>query len=393
MRDFFSFRRFWHIVMLCCIALCVVSCKQSPLNKEGKSVKFVQQVKFKTLWKTSGSQGLGDVQMKLYPNFVMHEGQQWLAIPDYTGMMLVVDPFTGKTVWRKKTKKPFSSSVGETNEAIVVGCSNGQVIALSKTNGETLWSSQVSSEVLAAPRGNSEALVALSIDSRLHGLDAKTGNELWTYDATAPALTLRGAADPLIIEDMAFVGFANGQVGLFKLATGQMIWLDALAQPRGRNEIQRLIDIDGVMARVDNMVYVVTYQGNLVAIDLPRLEVVWKHAMSSYVGLAISGNDLILSDAKDVVYAIDRMTGETRWKQDELDNRYLTTPAVYEQYVVVGDVYGYLYALSLEDGRLLGFDKVATSDIRAPLLMDTQGIILQSHTGRVQKVIVIPKDN
>jgi outer membrane protein assembly factor BamB len=385
-----SFKRLWQCVALASVLL-LVSCSYLP-KASTRPPKFVHQVAFESLWSAGGSQGLGDIQMKLYPNFVMHQGQQWLAIPDYRGVMVVVDPFTGKRIWRSKTKMPFSSAAGEDDNAIVMGCSNGQVVALSKEDGEVLWTSQVSSEVLAAPRGDADALVALSIDSRLHGLDAHTGKSLWTYDATPTALTLRGAADPVIIEDMAFVGFANGQVGLFKLMTGQVLWLEAAAQPRGKNEIDRMVDIDGTIARVDNMVYVVTFHGNLLAIDLPRLEVVWSQPMSSYVGLTVSGNDLIVSDASDNLYALDRMTGQTRWKQDELNGRYISSPAIYEQYVVVGDVHGYLFAFSLSDGQLLGH-KHTGDDIRAPILVDSQGVIIQNHTGRVQKFNIVPKDN
>lgn len=131
-----SFKRLWQCVALASVLL-LVSCSYLP-KASTRPPKFVHQVAFESLWSAGGSQGLGDIQMKLYPNFVMHQGQQWLAIPDYRGVMVVVDPFTGKRIWRSKTKMPFSSAAGEDDNAIVMGCSNGQVVALSKEDGEVL---------------------------------------------------------------------------------------------------------------------------------------------------------------------------------------------------------------------------------------------------------------
>jgi outer membrane protein assembly factor BamB len=378
-------------VVLAVLSLLIgCSSLSSGVKKYETKEEFTQEVDFDTVWSTSDSSGWGKVQMNLSPNLVTHNGEQRVAVPDYKGHMLVLDAESGDKIWRKSTKLDFSSAAGSAGDAIVMGTSNGHVVAMSKETGDILWDTTVSSEVLAAPRGDNNALVALSVDSRLHGLDVKTGKELWTYDATAPALTLRGAADPLIMDDVAFVGFANGQVGLFKLSNGQMIWLEAAARPRGRNEIQRMVDVDGVMVRADSTVYVVTYQGNLVAIDLPRLEVLWSHPMSSYVGLTVSGNNLIVTDEDDTIYAIDRLTGETRWKQDDLENRYLSAPTIYQNYVVVGDGAGYLYAFSLDDGRMLGFDRIVGHDIRAPILADEQGVIVQSRTGTIKKVNITP---
>ena len=378
------------VLLVAISTLIACSSLSSGVKKYQGPEDFKQEVEFDTLWSTGDSSGWGNVQMNLSPNFVTHEGKQLVAVPDYKGHMLVLDAETGDKIWRKSTKMNFSSAVGEANGAILMGTADGHVVAMSKETGDILWDTTVSTEVLAAPRGDNYALVALSIDSRLHGLDVKTGKEIWTYDATAPALTLRGAASPLILDDVAFVGFPNGQVGLYKLSNGQMIWLEAAAKPRGRSEIQRMVDIDGVMARADDTVYVVTYQGNLLAINLPRLEVVWSHPMSSYVGLTVSGNNLIVTDEDDMIYAIDRMTGETRWKQDVLENRYLSAPAIYADYVVVGDGAGYIYALSLADGNMLGFDRIVGDDIRAPILVDEHGVVVQSRTGTVKKVTISP---
>ena len=55
-----------------------------------------------------------------------------------------------------------------------------------------------------------------------------------------------------------------------------------------------------------------------------------------YGGVALSGNRLYVSDANGVLWALDTNGGNTVWKQEGLLHRYLSTPAVVGDYVVVG---------------------------------------------------------
>jgi outer membrane protein assembly factor BamB len=78
-----------------------------------------------------------------------------------------------------------------------------------------------------------------------------------------------------------------------------------------------------------------------------------------------------LSDSIDDVWQLDQRSGASFWKQKELQQRKLTAPAVYENYVVVGDFEGYVHWLSTSDGRQLGRIKVADSAIEAkPVVVD-----------------------
>lgn len=390
------FRRCFAPLVVASLAACmligVTGCKSSAKTSPKKPPKIVQEVNFKTLWKANTGLGLGDVQKNIAPEWVTVDGQPLLAAADYRGTVTLIDPSTGKRIWRQRLKLPISSAMGETPDALVMGSSKGDVIALSKVDGKTLWKTSVTSEVLAAPRGNQQSVAVLSLDSRLHGLDSQTGKPLWEFDASPPPLLLRGATNPLVIDgQVLLMGFASGQAGLFRLSDGQPLWVDFIARPHGRNELERMVDINGQMAHVGPMVYIVTYQGKLVAMDLATMNTVWSHDMSSYVGLVVAGDQLILADDEDNIYAVNRHTGETLWKQTALKGKYVVTPGVYDQYVVVGDAYGYVYALSRESGRLLGSHRLYQAAIRMPILTDAHGAMAQSHPGRITKFVITPK--
>ncbi len=371
----------------------VASCSSSKASKveKPKMPKFEQQVKWNSVWKANGGQGLGKIHLGLSPALVSYKSNSWVVAADYMGTITVIDASTGKRVWREKTDTEASSNVGETNDAIVFGTQDGEVIALSKEDGHELWRGQVSSTVLAAPTGRSDYLVALSIDSQLHGLNATTGEQLWLFDATAPSLMLRGGANPLLISDNALVGFSNGQLGLFGLNNGTVEWIQPIALPRGRSEIQRMVDINGRMERRGDTAYVATFHGKLAAVDLIQRRFLWTRDISSYQGLTVTTREVIVTDADSNVTAYDRYTGDTLWTQAELQRRYLTAPVVFDNYVIVADVYGYVFALSRQTGQLMGYEKLAPAAIRVAPLVDNEGIIIQNHTGRIFKVRPVAK--
>jgi outer membrane protein assembly factor BamB len=65
------------------------------------------------------------------------------------------------------------------------------------------------------------------------------------------------------------------------------------------------------------------------------------------------------------VWAIDRRTGRSLWKQADLRRRSLTGPTVIDDYVAVGDFEGYLHLLSRSDGSIVGRERVDSEGIQA----------------------------
>jgi outer membrane protein assembly factor BamB len=83
------------------------------------------------------------------------------------------------------------------------------------------------------------------------------------------------------------------------------------------------------------------------------------------------------------VYAYDRRTGASLWKQDKMLNRGLSRPlAVGEKYLVVGDAQGYLHVLKQEDGSIAGRLKTdGEAIVAAPQLIEGNHVLIQTRGG------------
>jgi len=144
----------------------------------------------------------------------------------------------------------------------------------------------------------------------------------------------------------------------FGLEHGRLLWEANAAVPRGRSDLERLVDIDGNMILVGRVLYVVTYQGRIVAIDALEGEVLWAKEMSSYAGISADERQIYVTDSDSNIWAVDRVSGDMLWKQDKLAYRQVTAPVSIGEYVLVGDFDGYIHILSRQDGGLIGRDRV-----------------------------------
>jgi hypothetical protein len=117
--------------------------------------------------------------------------------------------------------------------------------------------------------------------------------------------------------------------------------------------------------------YIAAFQHGVIAVSLSTGRAEWTKDISSYAGVAADSDNLYLSDDKGRVWALDRMSGRAVWKQDKLQARAVTAPAVVDDYVVVGDLEGYLHWLNKEDGQFVARVRVDSSAlIASPFTVD-----------------------
>ncbi|HXH03510.1 MAG TPA: outer membrane protein assembly factor BamB [Candidatus Competibacteraceae bacterium] len=328
--------------------------------------EIVQSVSVQRVWQTDVGSGSQGSYVRLVP--AVAQGRVYAAGRD--GEVLALDAASGNAVWRIDTELSISAGVGLGDGLILVGTDKGEVLALRAENGTEAWRAKVSSEVLAAPRAAGGVTVVRSGDGRFTGLDSRTGERRWVYSYTLPALTLRGAAAPLLGEGVAISGLDNGKLLVLALNNGAPVWEKSIAPPRGRTDLERMVDIDSEPRLAGDVLYAAAYQGNVSAIDLSNGNLLWSRDFSSHAGLAVDARQVYLADEDDQIWALDRRNGATLWKQDGLKGRRLSTPVVQGEYVVFGDFEGYLHWLSRDDGRMVGRVRADGAGIAALQVVD-----------------------
>ncbi len=318
-------------------------------------VEFENSLPIEKLWSGRYGKGTDKRYLKLGP--VISGSQLYTA--DRDGRVLAINVDDGSAVWEQRDKKHrISGGPGLSDDLVIVGTSDAEVIAREQSTGEVLWTTKVSSEVLAAPRSEQGIVVIRTGDGKLVGLDAATGKRRWIYDRNIPTLTLRGSAPPTIYDGVVIAGFDNGRLAAVDLISGKLLWETRLAEPSGRSDLERMVDVDTEPVIYDFSVYVASYQGRVAAISTRDGQLEWTREISSFRELAVDAEHVYVVDEQSRVWALDRFSGASAWVQEDLARRALSGPALFDEYVVVGDFEGYLHWLSTADGSIMHRDRL-----------------------------------
>lgn len=342
-------------------------------------VDFIETADINRIWSENVGKGTDELFIKLVPAILNDQ----IYIADTRGNVAALDSATGKTIWRKDLDEPITGGPGADTNLTMVGTSQGDVISLSSETGDELWRAKVSSEILSAPREADDVVVVRTIDGKIFALDAITGERLWVYDRTVPALTLRGTSTPVITNGLIIAGFDGGRVAALELKTGKLIWERRVAISSGRSELERMVDVDAQPLILGDIIYVTTFQANVTALSLESGQILWQRDISSHAELGADTSNLYVTDDKGHVWAIDRFSGASVWKQEKLQARQVTGPVVMGNKVIVGDLEGYLHWLNKETGEFTTRNQVSSDRILTQAITANDILFSYSSGGRL----------
>jgi outer membrane protein assembly factor BamB len=293
----------------------------------------------------------------------------------------------GKVVWKIDAGQPLSAGVGANGRLVVVGTAKGDVLAFSADDGKALWKARVSSEVLAAPVVGDDGVAVKSGDNQVFLFDAGDGGRKWAYQRSTPPLSVRAAGSPVFADRYLFVGYPGGKLVALSLQNGAPIWEGAVALPKGATELDRVADIVAPPVVDGRQICAVAFQGRVACFDMGQGgAMIWSKDISSVAGLAMDARYLFVADDKGVIYALDRSSGSSLWKQDKLKNRRLSAPIVRRGLVAVADAEGIVHFLSREDGSFAARQKTDGTPVRAPLQMLGSAVLVQTTGGSVSAI-------
>lgn len=295
----------------------------------------------------------------------------------YDGDLAAFSLKTGRALWHTKTKKVLlSGGTGAGAGLVVVGSAKGDVLAFKAADGRAAWQVKVGGEVLSAPAVSEKVVVVRTVDGRLHALSTADGKELWREEQQIPRLTLRGTASPLIVGDAVYCGFDNGKVLALSLADGTKLWEATVSSPRGRTELERMVDVDSMVHVSGEDVFAVGFQGRAAMLARDSGQVWWSHEVSSYRGLDVDENGVVIATSGGQLLMLNRRNGIELWHNDSLARRRLSTPVLVGNYVAVVDLDGIVHWFDSRTGEALARSKAGDAVSSAPLSIDGVLVVL-----------------
>lgn len=349
------------------VAIAACSSNKDKDQEPSPLPEFKAERDLDRLWSHNVGNGQGKLYNRLKP--AVQGGRIVAAAAN--GEVESFDRISGRLQWDADIDAPISGGVGIGGGLVLVASDDGRVWALNEESGSVLWKTPVGAQVLAAPQSDGNLVVALTFSGDVVALDAKSGALKWKYAGRSPALSLRASSTPVIVDDLVVVGLGNGRVVALQLDSGRALWEARVGIGQGSSEIERQVDICSDLLVDDGIVYAVSYQGRLAALELRSGRRLWDSNASSVVGLSEGFGNIYVVGANDAITAFTQSSRGVRWEQTALTRRQLSGGAVLDSYLVVGDYAGYLHLLSQADGQFVGRVRADSDGVRvAPLVVD-----------------------
>jgi len=283
----------------------VVLESEKPLDKP----KVANQLKLEKIWSANtGSNFTNDsngFQAKIDSGTIYTANQ--------SGNVSAVDGVSGKVVWKNKIVD-LSAGIGIGQDAVYVASDEGVVLSLDKLTGNKNWEKQLSSEILTSPIESNDVVISRSLDGVIYGLSSKTGEEIWSLSRSLPSLSLRRDVPPLILGSAALFGLSTGKIIAIDTKTGRVVWDVAVSIPKGNNPLERMRDIASKPITNGKLLFVNSFQGDVISVDMQTRRLKWRQSISSHTPLSVDGNTLYLSSEDSTILALSQVDGSLNRK-------------------------------------------------------------------------------
>ena len=273
-----------------------------------------------------------------------------VTVASSDGVLAAFDSATGAELWRTAVGAQIAAGVGSDGKFAAVVTRANDLLVLD--GGRELWRQKLLAPSFTSPLVAGGRVFLLSADRSVTAFDAGSGRKLWNQQRPGESLVLRQAGVLLAVGDTLVAGMGGRLAGL-NPGNGSIRWEAAIATPRGTNDIERLVDLVGRVARDGEVVCARAFQAAVGCVDTVRGNLLWSKPAIGSVG--VHGDEKFVfgveSDGK--VIAWRRGDGDRAWVSERLLYRSLTAPLAVGRSVVVGDEAGLVHWLSRDDGSAL----------------------------------------
>jgi outer membrane protein assembly factor BamB len=260
--------------------------------------------------------------------------------------LFAVDVQSGKPIWISPLTGPVYSSPAVTEELLFLGLLDGRVIALNRHSGELKWEFKTGNYIICSPTVVDGLLYIGSADKNLYALDAKLGTLVWKAETQGTVIQA-----PTVGEKIVYAGSDAKKLYSLSAQTGALR-LEFLLP-------EKIIDTPVVS---QHSVYSVTLDGRLTAINRKARQYPWSYPVRvAWIQLWLLGFPV----------PTPSLQAGTQWGTfpKEKKGRFVSSPAVTQDRLFVGDNRGRFYALEAQKGTPLWVIDLGDPVTTAPLLI------------------------
>ena len=287
---------------------------------------------------------------------VIYDGRVFVGSYDTNMWSLKLDD--GELLWKFATQAGIASSpiVNENAGLVLFGSEDFTFNALNYRTGKIMWSYTTKDRIRSSPSISMDFVFFGSDDGFLYALLSSNGQMRWKYDGGAAIRTT-----PTVAEDLIIFGNDLGEVQAVTLS-GERKWTY-----RGK----RGIESSPVVDTTEGICYVGGMDGSMYALDTASGYNTWRFRTGGPIisTPTIYDKYLIFGSVDGILYALDSYSGREKWRFTTEDP-ILSSPVIHDDKIYVGGMDGNLYCIEAKNGREVWKYKAEDAIVSTPRIAE-----------------------
>lgn len=328
------------------------------------------------------------------------------------GKVYSIDATTGKKNWTvdlsdedendNKRSSRLNGGMSASAQYVAVGSENGYIYVLNRQNGSIYFKYYLGSEVLTRPAFSADGNKIFVLDAKgsLNAFDLLKKERIWVSGDNTDNLHLRSQSKPLAVgNEMVIVGTPLGRVLMISQLDGFVLNQVIVGQNNGSSDLDRMSDVSSTPLLLGDEMYTTAYNAGFVEYSFAKNAITGRLAYHSSKDIAYDDNFFVITGDNGHIYCVRRSDNVEVWSNTQLSYRNVTAPAIYGNYVVVGDLEGYVYFLNLNNGKIMTKISVSSDPIYVAPLVVGNSLVVYSSSGDVdvfcydpQRLVVAKKN-
>lgn len=289
-----------------------------------------------------------------------------------------------RILWTFPTGDAIMAAPCTDEKQVYVPSTDGNLYSIDKATGKENWRFATGGAILTTPQLHKGKLYVGSGDGHVYAIDT-TGKLLWQNSLGEPTIS-----SPAISDNKLFLG-GPGALFCLSLSTGQLLW----KFPTGG-----LVKVKPLATA--NRVYFTSWDGHAYCLESESGKLLWQRKIdSSFYYAPATGNPalgqvLVLTTPRNLVIALDPLTGEEKWRASNIKAGYCS-PSLAADSVLVTTLDGIVAALdpatgirkwSLSTGQTIYDAQVAVEgNLAVTNTLNGGLVILEPETGKLLEKI------
>lgn len=273
-----------------------------------------------------------------------------------------------KKIWQIKFSSSITSGPDFYKDGVIVGTAKGDIFLINQFTSEIIWHLNIGEEITSYPTLYEDSIIIQTSSNSIYKVNLINGSISWQASSTGLPLSIRGSAKIQIYKNKVITGWTTGEITAYDFDTGQKIWSTSLGIAKGRNDIDRISDIQAQIKIVDDKLYALGFQTNLGVfnpnngekINSTPLSGITDFVIDTNINLLEKTNYIFIATAEDSVIALDKRNLKIVWQNNKLKGREINNLLMIKDFLIVFDSFGYVHMLDKRTGKTA--DRVKLSD-------------------------------